>query len=266
MRFRGSLRLSTRGRLGLACVVATLGLCALPASGVATPGAAGGAGGGGSYAAHRYPLSSPKGSRLPFEGSQHPVCAQAQAGSDACLAHVLAPAPRLGATITSPTGLSPNAIKSVYGYPSWETAGVGETVAIVDAYNDPDAASDLGKFSAEYGLPVASLTQVNQSGGSSLPRDERELGSRDQPRHRVGPRARPWREHPAGRGEQQQPRQPTRGRELRGRARELCLQQLGLLGVLDGELLRLVLHRAGCQLLRRRRRRRRLAAVALGLA
>ena len=58
--------------------------------------------------------------------------------------------------------------------------------------------------------------------------DERELGPRDQPRHRVGPRDRPRREHPARRGEQQQPREPARGRELRGRARDLRIEQLGL--------------------------------------
>jgi subtilase family serine protease len=83
---------------------------------------------------------------------------------------VLAPAGTApAATITSPTGLAPNTIKAVYGYAPSDTAGEGETVAVVDAYNDPNAASDLSKFSAQYGLPAASFTQVSQTGGSSLP-------------------------------------------------------------------------------------------------
>jgi subtilase family serine protease len=71
-------------------------------------------------------------------------------------------------TSAVPTGLPPSAIAGVYGLtglaPS-SRAGAGELIAIVDAYNDPDAASDLSAFSAEYGIPAlpacASLTQAS---------------------------------------------------------------------------------------------------------
>jgi uncharacterized repeat protein (TIGR01451 family) len=48
--------------------------------------------------------------------------------------------------------------------------GAGQTIAIVDAYNDPDAASDLATFDATYGLPAPPSFQVlNQTGGTSPP-------------------------------------------------------------------------------------------------
>ncbi len=76
---------------------------------------------------------------------------------------------------SSPTGLSPATIQSVYGYTTSATAGAGKTIAIVDAYNDPTAENDLNVFSSQYGLPPCTTAngcfkQVNQSGGSKLPR------------------------------------------------------------------------------------------------
>src|SRR6266487_3922673 len=78
---------------------------------------------------------------------------------------------------TSPTGLSPATIKSVYNFPTSLTAGAGKTIAIVDAFDDPTAESDLGVFSSQYGLPACTtangcFTKVNQTGGSSYPRTD----------------------------------------------------------------------------------------------
>ena len=53
----------------------------------------------------------------------------------------------------SPAGLSPATIKSVYGFSSDPAAGAGQTIAIVDAYNDPTAEADLSVFSQAFGLP-----------------------------------------------------------------------------------------------------------------
>jgi len=77
----------------------------------------------------------------------------------------------------APTGLSPAAVKSVYGYTTSSTAGAGKTIAIVDAYDDPSAESDLAVFSSQYGLPACTTAngcfkKVNQSGGSSYPRKD----------------------------------------------------------------------------------------------
>jgi hypothetical protein len=52
------------------------------------------------------------------------------------------------------------------------TAGTGQTIAVIDAYNDPSAAADLATFRSTYGLPACTATsgcfrQVNQRGYSS---------------------------------------------------------------------------------------------------
>lgn len=77
----------------------------------------------------------------------------------------------------TPYGLSPQTIKSVYNFPTSLTAGAGKTIAIVDAYDDPTAESDLNVFSSQYGLPACTTAngcfkKVNQNGGSSVPRKD----------------------------------------------------------------------------------------------
>lgn len=71
-------------------------------------------------------------------------------------------------TATAPTGLSPSAIQSVYhlsGLSPTSDAGAGQVIAIVDAYNDPNALSDLNTFNSEYGYPALSAcTSLAQSG------------------------------------------------------------------------------------------------------
>jgi len=77
----------------------------------------------------------------------------------------------------TPTGLSPATIKSAYSFPTALTAGSGKTIAIVDAYDDPTAESDLNVFSNQYGLPACTtgngcFTKVNQTGGTKAPRSD----------------------------------------------------------------------------------------------
>jgi subtilase family serine protease len=65
-------------------------------------------------------------------------------------------------------------MKSAYGFTTSATAGSGETIAIVDAYNLPSAARDLRTFSTTFGLPVCTVasgcfTKVDDTGGSSYP-------------------------------------------------------------------------------------------------
>ena len=46
--------------------------------------------------------------------------------------------------------------------------GAGQTIAIVDAYNDPNIAGDLTQFDAQFGLPAPpSFTVVNQTGSTT---------------------------------------------------------------------------------------------------
>ncbi len=78
---------------------------------------------------------------------------------------------------TSPTGLSPATIKSVYNFPTSLTAGAGKTVAIVDAFNDPTAESDLAVFSRQFGLPACTtangcFSKVAQNGGGNYPKTD----------------------------------------------------------------------------------------------
>jgi hypothetical protein len=108
------------------------------------------------------------------------VCAAPKPGDAACFALALVPVPasapgarsyQLGAGSSSrgpAGGLTPGDLASAYGFlPS--LGGAGQTVAIVDAYDDPNIEKDLGTFDSEYGLPVCTkangcFTKVSQTG------------------------------------------------------------------------------------------------------
>ncbi len=45
--------------------------------------------------------------------------------------------------------------------------GAGQTIAIIDAYNDPNIASDLATFDAKFGLTAANLKVMSQTGSTS---------------------------------------------------------------------------------------------------
>src|SRR5712691_4190417 len=71
-------------------------------------------------------------------------------------------------TSTTPTGLPPSAIQSVYslsGLSPSSGAGAGQIIAIVDAFHDPNALSDLNTFNAQYGYAkLSTCTSLTQSG------------------------------------------------------------------------------------------------------
>lgn len=71
-------------------------------------------------------------------------------------------------TSGSPTGLSPAAVSSVYtlsGLSASSGAGAGQIIAIVDAFHDPNALSDLNTFNAQYGYPkLSTCTSLTQAG------------------------------------------------------------------------------------------------------
>ncbi len=50
-----------------------------------------------------------------------------------------------------PQGLAPSKIRTAYHLPS--TGGAGKTIAIIDAYDNPNAQNDLNVFSSQFGLP-----------------------------------------------------------------------------------------------------------------
>src|SRR5260370_22846074 len=51
-----------------------------------------------------------------------------------------------------PSGLNPVDLQSAYKLSA--TGGTGHTVAIADAFHDPNAASDLSTYHAQFGLPL----------------------------------------------------------------------------------------------------------------
>jgi streptogramin lyase len=70
-------------------------------------------------------------------------------------------------------GYSPENLRSAYDLPS-TSAGYGQTIAVVDAYDDPNAESDLAVYRREYGIPECKASsgcfhKVNQTGGTSYP-------------------------------------------------------------------------------------------------
>ncbi len=115
-----------------------------------------------------------------LRGHRHAkVCAAPSAHHASCHAIVdLDAVTPLATTATPPQGYGPADLQKAYQLPSattsttWATAGSGKTVAIVDAYDLPTAASDLNAYRTQYGLsPSCSgcFTKVNQSGGTVLP-------------------------------------------------------------------------------------------------
>jgi subtilase family serine protease len=116
----------------------------------------------------------------PAPAASHPFhhsCATVKPGRASCDALVRSDiaksAQSLRAAAAAPSGLSPANLQSAYKLPS-STAGSGQTVAIVDAYNDPTAEADLGVYRSQYGLSSCTTAngcfkKVNQTGGTSYP-------------------------------------------------------------------------------------------------
>jgi subtilase family serine protease len=93
-------------------------------------------------------------------------------GELACLAlrrtdlHANALAPN-----ATPSGYGPADLAGAYQLP---TGGAGQTVAIVDAMDDPNAESDLAAYRSQYGLPACTtangcFSKIDENGGTNYP-------------------------------------------------------------------------------------------------
>ena len=98
-------------------------------------------------------------------------CAAASGHEARCFAEYRAVHYPAGARTAAalPPGLSPADIASAYALPA--AGGAGRTVAVVDAFDDPNAESDLATYRATYGLPPCTTTngcfhKVNQDGAA----------------------------------------------------------------------------------------------------
>ena len=100
------------------------------------------------------------------------VCATPKAKFAAC--HAIK-----NEAVVEPNAITPNATPSGYGpsdlrsaYALTASGTSAQTVAIVDAYDDPNAESDLAAYRTQYGLPACTTAngcfrKVNQSGATS---------------------------------------------------------------------------------------------------
>lgn len=69
---------------------------------------------------------------------------------------------------TSPGGYNPTQIRHAYGFDQISGNGAGQTIAIVDAYGNPNVVNDLTVFSSTYGLPAASISVYYPKGKPSV--------------------------------------------------------------------------------------------------
>jgi subtilase family serine protease len=115
------------------------------------PGGSVASGSGASVARSLHPTAAQLG-LWPSAGPAVSVCGAVPSGSARCLAlvrtdikGVLRPA--------TPAGYGPSDLQTAYNLTSYSAGnGGGQTVAIVDAYDDPNAEADLGVYRSQYGL------------------------------------------------------------------------------------------------------------------
>lgn len=88
------------------------------------------------------------------------LCPDARPGWMQCLALIRTD---ITPQIKTQRGLTPQDFQQAYNLPS-SSRGSGEIVAIVDAYDNPNIASDLNVYRARFGLPAVSFTKYNQEG------------------------------------------------------------------------------------------------------
>jgi len=75
-------------------------------------------------------------------------------------------------TTLQPSGFSPAQLEAAYGLSTSPDAGAGQTIAIVDSFDDSDIAAELATFDVYFDLPACAtscLTRVDQNGGTDYP-------------------------------------------------------------------------------------------------
>ncbi|MFI5758490.1 carboxypeptidase regulatory-like domain-containing protein [Streptomyces sp. NPDC051569] len=118
--------------------------------------------------------TSTKSAHVPLERS----CAAPKKGEASCFAlrrtdvKSFKVAKGLKANAVNPDGFGAGDLQSAYNLPA--NGGAGQTIAIVDAYDDPTAEADLAVYRAQYGLPACTtangcFTKVDQRGGTDYP-------------------------------------------------------------------------------------------------
>src|SRR5262245_51074363 len=97
-----------------------------------------------------------------------------------------------------PSGYTPAQVRHGYGFDRISSNGVvgdgsGQTIAIVNAFDNPNIANDLHQFDVQFGLPDPTFTKLNQRGGSIPPAADRgwaaEIALDVEWAHAIAPRA-----------------------------------------------------------------------------
>ena len=149
----------TSKAITVCCALALAGVVTVPAS--AMPASAGTSG---------RPTASaevPRGCPAPAAG-QVTCAALIAPGSKAVRASAVSAA-------TPPPGYGPVALRYAYGLEySSLTGGVGQTVAVVTAFDDTSAEADMGTYRSEYDIPACTtangcFSKVDETGGTSYP-------------------------------------------------------------------------------------------------
>ena len=101
---------------------------------------------------------------------QEPSMAVCSGGRFVCKSHVRTDAHNRIRPFATPSGLGPADLASAYKLSASKTSTA--TIAIIDAFNYPNAESDLARYRSQFGLPACTkangcLTIVNQNGATS---------------------------------------------------------------------------------------------------
>nr|MBI5455623.1 hypothetical protein [Candidatus Levybacteria bacterium] len=112
-----------------------------------------------------------------------PVCpGSVSPGSARCSARAVSDTKGSPLVTTSPTGYGPLEFHGAYNLPTTATSGM-PIIAIVDAYDNPNALSDLNTYSSTFGIPslpacsgsiasssVPCFAKIDQNGGTTYPK------------------------------------------------------------------------------------------------
>lgn len=116
----------------------------------------------------------------PLTAVRAAACAPAHGRHATCFARIRPPAPGSRVVSAGPSGLTPAQLVAAYGAPT--SKGAGQTVAVVDAYDNPHAEADLAVFRKQFHLPACTTAnkcfrKLNQRGVSKpLPRPDEGWG------------------------------------------------------------------------------------------
>ena len=104
------------------------------------------------------------------------VCPSAAPGEARCHSFVRVDGAASPLATSGPTGYNPADLQRAYNLSSL-SSGAGQTIAIVDAYDDGNAESDLAVYRSQFGLSPCTTAngcfrKVDQNGGTAYPRGD----------------------------------------------------------------------------------------------